>query len=139
MQWDGAPNAGFSQKTPWLPVPPSYATHNVANESKDPDSVLSVYKKVLALRHTNAALLDGSYTALNEEDVNVLSYLRSYKGKAVLVVLNMSDAPRTVKFDLARQGFPTFMLTPLVGSAEVGRNGAVALEPFGAVVAEVNK
>ena len=25
MQWDAAPNAGFSKKTPWLPVPPSYA------------------------------------------------------------------------------------------------------------------
>jgi alpha-glucosidase len=138
MQWDGAPNAGFSQKTPWLPVPPSYATHNVANESKDPDSVLSVYKKVLALRHTNAALLDGSYTALNEEDVNVLSYLRSYKGKAVLVVLNMSDAPRTVKFDLAKQGFPTFTLTPLVGSFESDKSGVLGLKPFGAVIAEVS-
>ncbi len=139
MQWDGAPNAGFSQKTPWLPVPASYATHNVASELKDPDSVLSVYKKVLALRHTNAALREGTYTALNEDDPSVMSYLRSYKGKAVLVVLNMSDAPRTVKFDLAKQGFPTFMLTPLVGSAEVGKNGTVALAPFGAVVAEVNK
>ena len=75
MQWKDAPNAGFSEKTPWLPVPPSYATHNVASESKDPDSVLSVYKKVLALRHTNAALLDGSYTALNEDDPNVLVVL----------------------------------------------------------------
>jgi len=139
MQWDGARNAGFSAKTPWLPVPSSYATHNVERESKDPDSVLSVYKKVLALRHTNAALLDGTYTALNDNDVNVLSYLRSYKGKAVLVVLNMSDQPRAVKFDLAKQGFPTFMLTPLVGSAEVGKNGAVTLAPFAALVADVNK
>jgi alpha-glucosidase len=139
MQWDDAPNAGFSQRTPWLPVPPSYARHNVASESKDPDSVLSVYKKVLALRHTNPALLDGSYTALNEDEANVLSYLRSYKGKALLVVLNMSDQPRTVKFDLAKQGFPTFMLTPLVGSAEVGNNGAVTLAPFGTMVADVNK
>ena len=139
MQWDGARNAGFSAKTPWLPVPSSYATHNVERESKDPDSVLSVYKKVLALRHTNAALLDGTYTALNDNDVNVLSYLRSYKGKAVLVVLNMSDQPRAVKFDLAKQGFPTFILTPLVGSAEVGKNGAVTLAPFAALVADVNK
>ncbi len=139
MQWNGAPNAGFSQKTPWLPVPPSYTTHNVESESKDPDSVLSVYKKVLALRHTNAALREGSYTALNEDDPNVLSYLRSYKGKAVLVALNMSDTPRTVKFDLGKQGFATFTLAALVGSAEMGKNGTVALAPFGAVVAEVNK
>ncbi|MGA9475650.1 MAG: alpha-glucosidase [Terriglobales bacterium] len=138
MQWNSSTNAGFSEKTPWLPVPPSYVTHNVESELKDPNSVLSVYKKVLALRHTNIALVEGSYTALNEDDPNVMSYLRSYKGKAVLVALNMSDAPRTVKFDLARQGFSTFTLTPLVGGWESDKLNVLSLEPFGAVIAEVN-
>jgi len=138
MQWTAAANAGFSEKAPWLPIPPSFASHNVESELKEPDSVLSVYKTVLALRHTNSALLEGSYTALNEDDPNVLSYLRSYKGKAVLVALNMSDTPRTVKFDLAKQGFVTFTLSPLVGTAEIGNNSAVSLAPFGAVIASVN-
>jgi len=93
----------------------------------------------LALRHTNPALLDGSYTALNENDPNVLSYLRSYKGKAVLVALNMSDKPRTIKFDLAKQGFAKFTLTPLVGSFESDKMGVLELKPFGAVIAEVNR
>ena len=137
MQWNTAPNAGFSETTPWLPVPPSYETHNVASESKDPNSVLNIYKQVLALRHTNPALLDGSYTALNEDDPNVLSYLRSYKGKAVLVVLNMSDAPQTVKFDLAKEGFAKFELTPLVGGWQSDKLNVLHLEPFGAVIAEV--
>jgi alpha-glucosidase len=138
MQWNSSTNAGFSEKKPWLPVPPSYATHNVESELKDPNSVLSVYKKVLALRHTNVALVEGSYTALNGDDPNVLSYLRSYKGNAVLVVLNMSDAPRTVKFDLAKQAFPTFTLTPLVGGWESDKLNVLSLEPFGSVIAEVN-
>jgi alpha-glucosidase len=138
MQWNSSTNAGFSKKDPWLPVPPSFQTHNVATESKDPDSVLSVYRKVLALRHTNEALREGSYTALNEDDPNVLSYLRSYKGKTVLVALNMSDEPRTVKFELAKQGFSTFTLTPLVGSFESDKLGVLGLKPFGAVIAEVN-
>jgi len=138
MQWNTSTNAGFSEKAPWLPVPQSYKTHNVESESKDPDSVLSVYKKVLALRHINAALLDGSYTPLNEDDPNVLSYLRSFKGKAVLVALNMSDAPQTVKFDLAKQGFATFTLTPVVGSFVSDKAGVVELKPFGAVIAEVS-
>ncbi|MGA7684731.1 MAG: alpha-glucosidase [Terriglobales bacterium] len=138
MQWNSSTNAGFSEKMPWLPVPPSYVTHNVETESKDPNSVLSVYKKVLALRHTNMALVEGDYTALNENDPNVISYLRSYRGKAVLVVLNMSDAARKVKFDLAKHGFATFTLTPLVGSFESDKPGVLALKPFGAVIAEVN-
>jgi glycosidase len=45
-------------------------------------------RQALALRHTNEALLEGSYAALNEDDANVMSYLPSYKGKAVLVALN---------------------------------------------------
>src|SRR6266576_3563613 len=31
MQWDESQNAGFSKTSPWLPVPPTYKAHNVAN------------------------------------------------------------------------------------------------------------
>ncbi len=140
MQWSTEPNAGFTKGTPWLPVPPSYATHNVATESKDPNSVLSMYKKVLALRHTNEALLEGSYTALNENDANVMSYLRSYKGKAVLVALNMSASPHSASFDLSSQGFASANLKTLVATPESTATGSqVNLEPFGVFVAEVEK
>ena len=118
MQWNTAPNAGFSKKDPWLPVPPSYQTHNVASEAKDPNSVLNLYKKVLALRHTNEALLEGSYTALNQDDPNVMSYLRSYKGKAVLVALNMSAVPQKAAFDLSPQGFGGAAVKTLIASPE---------------------
>ena len=83
MQWNDKANAGFSTATPWLPVPPSYATHNVSTESKDPNSILVFYKNLLALRHSNPALLDGDYVALNQDDVNVMSYLRRYKDEAI--------------------------------------------------------
>src|SRR5229473_8223911 len=36
MQWKNEPNGGFSKNAPWLPVPASYATHNVESELKDP-------------------------------------------------------------------------------------------------------
>jgi alpha-glucosidase len=140
MQWNTGPNAGFSGKTPWLPVPPSYQTHNVASESKDPDSVLSLYKRVLALRHTNEALLEGSYTALNEEDPNVMSYLRSYKGKAVLVALNMSATPQKAVFDLSSQGFGHATFKTLIASPKASaKDNVVTLEPFGLLIVEVIK
>ena len=137
MQWNAAPNAGFSEKAPWLPVPPSYKTHNVESESKDPVSVLSLYKKVLALRHTNVALVEGKYLALNEDDVNVMSYIRSYNGKAVLVALNMSDAPRKTSFKLSEEGFQKFSLQPLIASGASAKGAEVMLEPFGVMIAEV--
>jgi alpha-glucosidase len=90
MQWDTSVNAGFTQEKPWLPVPDSYRTHNVATESKDPDSILNFYKRLLVLRHQDQALLEGDYVALDQDDPNILAYLRKYKNEAVLVVLNMS-------------------------------------------------
>ena len=140
MQWSNARNAGFSDATPWLPVPSSYETHNVASESQDPNSVLSLYRKVLALRHTNQVLLEGSYTALNEDDPNVMSYLRSYKGKAVLVALNMSATPQKTTFNLSRQGFTQTVLNTLIASPSASARGnQVTFEPFGFLIAEVNQ
>src|SRR5207302_1466312 len=138
MQWNDAENAGFSTHEPWLPVPPSYKTHNVAAESKDPNSVLEFYRKVLALRHTNSVLLEGNYSALNEEDPNVLSYLRTYKGKSVLVALNMSGSGQKASFHLGAQGASPASLDPLVATPGAGANGPeVTLPAFGVFIGEV--
>jgi len=133
MQWDGTENAGFSKGTPWLPVPPTYKTHNVADESKDPNSVLEFYKQVLKLRHTNRALLDGNYTALNENDENVLSYLRIYKDRGVVVALNMSGTAQKVKVN----GFASVQKLLASGGSAMGAE--VLLEPFGVFIGEVVK
>jgi alpha-glucosidase len=138
MQWDGSENAGFSKGTPWLPVPPTYKTHNVADESKDPESVLEFYKHVLKLRHTNPALTDGNYTAINESDANVLSYLRVYKDRGVVVALNMSDTPQEVTLDLKSNGFNK--TKKLLATGKWGAKGAkISLEPFGVFIGEVTK
>jgi len=141
MQWDSTANAGFSAATPWLPVPDSYKTHNVATEDKDPDSILNFYRRLLALRHTDPALLEGEYVALNTNDPNVVSYLRSYKKEAVLVVLNMSAADQTVSFDLAPQGFAGAKATTLLTTMKPAPSGAasVALGPFGVYLARLTK
>src|SRR5271167_3118101 len=138
MQWDGSENAGFSQAAPWLPVPPTAKTHNVADESKDPDSVLSFYRKVLKLRHTSKALLDGSYVPLNENDQNVLSYLRAYKDQVVLVALNMSGAQQKVNFELSKNGFSS--ATGLVATGKSAAKGdVVTLEPYGVFIGQLAK
>jgi alpha-glucosidase len=138
MQWDSSENAGFSRGTPWLPVPATYKTHNVAEELKDPNSVLEFYKEVLKLRHTNRALLDGNYTPLNESDANVLSYLRIYKDQGVVVALNMSDAPQKVNLELKGKGFSS--AKSLLATGELAAKGdEVSLEPYGVFIGEVTK
>jgi alpha-glucosidase len=138
MQWDESENAGFSKATPWLPVPATAKTHNVADESKDPESVLEFYKRVLKLRHTNKALLEGRYAALNENDQNVLSYLRLYKDQAVLVALNTSGAEQQVDFDLGKNGF--LSAKSLVATGKSSANGkVVTLQPYGVFIGQLSK
>jgi alpha-glucosidase len=138
MQWDEGANAGFSTAAPWLPVPPTAKTHNVADESKDPESVLNFYKKVLKLRHTNRALLDGSYVPLNENDQNVLSYLRAYKDQMVLVALNMSGAERKVNFEISKHGFTSAKSLVATGKSSVNGD-VVTLEPYGVFIGQLVK
>jgi alpha-glucosidase len=142
MQWSDGANAGFSKVKPWLPVPDSYKTHNVATESKDKNSVLSVYRQLLRLRHQEPALTNGSYIALNEDDPNVLTYLRIDKEEAVLVVLNMSNSPQKVRFNLEPAGFAAPKLSLLLSTFESPAAGAsddLTVGPFGAFIAKVTK
>jgi len=138
MQWDESANAGFSTAAPWLPVPPTAKTHNVADESRDPESVLAFYKNVLKVRHTNKALLNGSYVPLNENDQNVLSYLRAYGDQAVLVALNMSGAEQRVNFDISQRGFSTAKSLVATGKSSV-QGDVVTLEPYGVFIGQLSK
>jgi alpha-glucosidase len=136
MQWDETVNAGFSTAAPWLPVPPTYKTHNVADESQDPNSVLEFYKSVLKLRHTSKALLDGSYAALNESDPDVLSYLRAYKDDVVLVALNMSGSPKKVNLELKHNGFSSAKSLVSTGKSSA-KGDEVLLEPYGVFIGQL--
>jgi alpha-glucosidase len=139
MQWNGGPNAGFSTVRPWLPVPASALTHNVATEEKQKDSMLRFYQRLLELRHHNQQLRDGTYVALNENDANVLSYLRTDNRKAVLVVINLSALPQQVSFDLNPQGLGDKVKTLLSTESQPGsvRLSQISLAPFGVYIGEV--
>ena len=142
MQWTDGQNAGFSKAKPWLPVPQSAKTHNVASEMKDQNSVLSFYRQLLALRHKEPALLEGDYIALNESDSNVLSYVRRYKDEAILVVLNMSGTDQKVGLDLSPLGFGAPKLSVMLTSFHKplpGMAAELAMEPYSAFIAKITK
>jgi alpha-glucosidase len=141
MQWNDEPNAGFTTGIPWNAIPVTYKTYNVEDEAKDPNSILNWYKALLALRHTDPALLDGAYIPLNESDAEVLSYLRKASGYAVLVAINMSAVPRAVHFDLARQGIAATsaktLLTTQSSLKEKASIAQISLEPYGVYIGAV--
>ncbi len=139
MQWDVMTNAGFtSAEKPWLPIPPSAKTYNVETERKDPNSIFSTYKKLLALRKTNPALRDGTQEDIDEKDPNVYAFLRRAGDKTVLVALNMSNKAQTVTFDWESHGVHG-MLTPLYESGDIAKDkgSMVKFGPFAAMVAEI--
>jgi alpha-glucosidase len=120
MQWNTAVNAGFSTAKPWLPVAPNYKTHNVASEEQDAKSVLHWYRALASLRSNQTAIRDGKYISVNNSDPNVLSYLRrAPNGETILVVLNMSNAPQTVHYDLREHGAKVDKVAPLLQSPAI--------------------
>ena len=144
MQWDSSKNAGSSsaQKT-WLPVPPSAQHYNVATESRDPDSILNFYKRLLALRQSDAALRDGSYVPLNRDDPRVLSFLRKNpaSGASILVALNMTADSATVGFELSPEGILSKTARPVLTAPLDLKSetplGSITIPPFGVFIAAV--
>ena len=132
MQWSDSPNAGFTLGTPWLPVPASYKTHNVATEARDPNSILEFYRHLLTLRHQDPALREGDYVDLKAKNEGVIAFLRRFHDEAVLVVLNMSGSPQTVSVDLAEQGFSAAKRITLLSTPNSPRRAGASytLQPF---------
>jgi alpha-glucosidase len=107
LQWSGeSPNAGFCPPdvAPWLPVNADHAAGvNVQAQAGDPGSLLHFYRSVLALRRATPALVAGDYLALDEDNTEVLAFLRSdaASGQTCLVALNFSAEAQTCQTGLA--------------------------------------
>jgi alpha-glucosidase len=139
MQWNTSVNAGFSGAKPGLPVDDRYKTYNVEAEKQNSGSILNYYRQLLAMRHTNKALLDGKYVALDDGNPYVLSYMRSYRGKNVLVVLNMSGVAQKIDLKLSSKGVGAksakTLLSSFAAPSRVDPSKIVA-EPFGTWIGE---
>ncbi|WP_075214140.1 alpha-amylase family glycosyl hydrolase [Mongoliimonas terrestris] len=95
MQWEPGPNAGFGAGTPWLPVSRTDEAATVAGQRDDPASMLSLYRRLLALRRTRKAFTEGRYQGLAAEG-GLLLYLREAGDERFLVALNLGAVPVSV-------------------------------------------
>ncbi|MGH8056929.1 MAG: alpha-amylase family glycosyl hydrolase [Candidatus Entotheonellia bacterium] len=93
MQWDSGLHAGFTTGTPWLPISPDYTLANVESQRADPTSLLTLYRRLIALRRATPALAVGAYTP-QEAQGDVLAYMRVAEGERMLIVLNLSHEPQ---------------------------------------------
>ncbi len=95
MQWDASANAGFCPAgvQPWLPVNPDYPRVNVADQERQPDSMLNLYRRLFALRRENPSLQHGSLAMLEALPPGVLGYRRN----DIFVLANLGEQPATVR------------------------------------------
>lgn len=98
MQWDATPNAGFADAgvNPWLPVADDYGARNVAVQSQDSASMLTLYRRLVALRRDTPALYRGRYVYAEGAPEDCLVYRREDGEQKLLIALNFSDSPQAI-------------------------------------------
>lgn len=108
MQWSADTNAGFSKANPqriYLPViiDPEYHYEaiNIENQQKNPTSLLSWMKNLIAIRKRYKAFGRGKLEFLLSENSKVLAYIRSYEDEQIIVAVNLSKHAQVAEFNMS--------------------------------------
>lgn len=126
MQWSAAPNAGFTEGTPWIEPPENYHTINAEAEWQDADSILHFYRRLIRLRKENRLVSEGRIEFLCTDCPGVLAYRRYLDGAELIVCNNLTRAPVQVS------GFPIPEGQKLLGNYPdaASEGGSLLLRPY---------
>ena len=140
MQWSHEKEAGFTTGKPWLKVNPNYTEINVEDQLKDEDSVLYFYKKLIALRKSEAyreTLIFGRFVPAFEADEDVFAFYReSESGDRIFIAANFGKEEKTLT--LPEKSY-TVLLTnddsaPEGTLSTLVNDGTLCLKSCGAIV-----
>jgi alpha-glucosidase len=92
MPWDDSKHAGFTSIEPWLPLNADWAARNIARLTEESHSILTLYRRLLALRRDCPALTIGDFALLNVEH-EILAYERRHHAERLIVALNLGGQP----------------------------------------------
>lgn len=126
MPWAAtAPNAGFTPARPWLPLGEDHAARAVDAQEADPASLLHCTRRLIALRRSHPALVEGAMTVLHADDA-LLVFARTLGDERIVCAFNLSDTQVALPSALFGAAAPFEAL-----------NGATAthLPPFAALLA----
>ncbi len=133
MRWTGEPKAGFTAGDPWLPIGADVAQVNVEVERDDPQSMLSLHRRLLALRRAAPALRCGAMRVLGVQG-EVFVYVREAEGRRFIVAVNFAAAAQRVQAADAEGG--TVVLSTAPGREGQPVSGLLDLGPDEALVVE---
>ncbi len=93
IPWTRADPHGWGPTEPWLPLPPEPDLRSVEAQRDDPDSILHLYRRLLAHRHGSPALRRGEVTLLEGWPEGVVAWDRAEGSDRRRVVVSFhSDA-----------------------------------------------
>ncbi|PRY95271.1 alpha-glucosidase [Hasllibacter halocynthiae] len=96
MPWDAqAPNAGFTDGTPWLPVPEAHYERAVSAMERDEENVLHHYRRAIALRQAHPVLRGGGQSRV-EARGDLLWFTREDGEETIFCAFNLGEAPASV-------------------------------------------
>ncbi len=91
MQWSSAKGAGFSVGQPWEAPNANFTDYNVLDQSTDPESLLSLYRPLIAIRLKHPALLDGDYHIARTDEKSIYAAVRVKDQDVILTIVNVKD------------------------------------------------
>jgi alpha-glucosidase len=138
MQWDASAHAGFSASDPWLPLADDYREVNVAVEDGDPTSILSLYRRLLALRRAHPALCVGDYLPVAAGG-DLLAYVRHTAGERVLVALNLGAKACALPADMPEGTWRFLLSTDLDRPGDGVMAAELVLRPNEGVIAALGE
>src|SRR3954453_17068087 len=98
MPWNDSDGVGFSPDgaaEPWLPIPAEWEQFAVSRQTRDGGSMLTLYRRALALRAEHPALGSGDATVSTRGDV--LTVRSTGEGRTVRGVVNMGSETALVR------------------------------------------
>lgn len=134
MQWTDGRNAGFSDaptrklRRPLPSGPFGPPAVNVADQRRDPDSLLSWMERVIRRRKETPEFGWGVARILETDAPSVLAHRCDWEGSTVLAVHNLADQPRTVQIELACNPDATLVDLLHSGDGAVGTLGGDNVE-----------
>jgi maltose alpha-D-glucosyltransferase / alpha-amylase len=108
MQWSAASNAGFTlaERSPVTVIadgPFGYPKVNVADQRREPDSLLNWTERIIRMRKECPEIGWGSWRVLDARAAGVLAMRYDWRGNAILAVHNLAAEARE-----ATVGLPDF-------------------------------
>ena len=95
-------------------------------QQKDPSSLWNLYHNLIRFRKENPAIKNGSFNLFPTGQPDILAFSREYKNEKVLVMMNISESPITVKL-------PTLKKFQFQGRTTI-KGDSLTFHPYGFMI-----